>query len=306
VSDLETGLLLAEIALLLGGFAYATSSDLATREVPDGLWQILTAAGLVLGAVAVAPGGVIPTAIWLLVGLFALQHMFAWDSRLGEFGERHANLLEGLLYAAVLLLVVYAVVRLGVGESAVPYAAIALLATLLFARALFEVGVLYGGADAKALMVAGVLVPTFAAAPISPTSAVASVTALLPFAVNLLMDAALASIVIPIALAVRNGARHEFSLRQGFTGYSLPVGELPDRFVWVRDPRVDPARKDDEAMDTSESDRRRRVEIAEELRRKGIDRVWVSPQLPFLVLLTAGALLALLAGNLVLDLLAVL
>ncbi len=305
MSELETGLLLAGIALLLGGFAYATASDLRTREVADGLWQALTSAGLVLGAIAAAPGGGVPVAIWVLVGLFALQHMFAWDSHLGEFGKRYADLLEGILYAGVVVFVILAAWRLGIGSDAVPYSAIALLATLLFARALFQAGVLYGGADAKALMVAGILVPTFAAAPVSPTAAVATLTALLPFSVNLLMDAALASIAIPIALALRNIARHEFSFPRGFTGYSLPVAELPDRFVWVRDPAAGDVRPEEAEIESSEGDRRLRVRIAAKLQSQGIDRAWVTPQIPFLVLLTAGALLALLAGNLVLDLLAV-
>jgi hypothetical protein len=305
VSEVGTALLLVEVALLLGGLAYASVSDLRTREVADGLWQLLTVFGVVLGAVEVAPGGAWPVAIWLFVGLFALQHMFAWDRYLGERGQLLADVLEGILYAVVLLLVAYAVWRVGIGPATVPYAAVATLAAVVFARALFTVGVLYGGADAKALMVAAVLVPTFAFAPITPTAAVATLNGVLPFAVNLLMDAALASIAIPVALAIRNARRHEFSVRRGFTGYALPVAELPDRFVWVRDPRVGPSRRDEEASDTAESDRRRRIEIADELRRQGADRVWVTPQIPFVVLLLAGAILALLAGNLVVDLLAV-
>jgi prepilin signal peptidase PulO-like enzyme (type II secretory pathway) len=58
------------------------------------------------------------------------------------------------------------------------------------------------------------------------------------------------------------------------------------------------------AAETSEDDRRERVKAAQELEASGVTRVWVTPQIPFLVLMAAGAVVALLAGNLVLDLLA--
>jgi preflagellin peptidase FlaK len=304
VSDLETGLWIAAVAVLLAGFAYASASDLRTREVTDVLWQVMGLLGVFLGALALAPGGALPVALWSVVGLLALQHMFSWDERLGEFGDRYADLIEGASYAAGVVVIALAAVRYGIGPSTVPYAAIALLLTILFARGLFQLGVLYGGADAKAVMVSGILVPTFAFAPWSPTSRVAALTAVVPFSVNLLMDAALASLAIPIAIALTNAARHEFSLRRGFTGFTIPVDELPDRFVWVRDPTVGVAREEEADLETSEDDRRRREEVAAGLRSKGVARVWVTPQIPFLVLLTAGALVALLAGNLVLDLLA--
>jgi len=295
-------LLSVEIGALLAGFAYAGASDLRTREVPDLLWQALGAVGLLTGAFLVAPGGLLPVVLWLLVAALTLQHMFSWDLALGAGREGYADLLELIFYVITVAVVAAAALRDGIGASGVPYAVLACLATVLFARGLFEAGVLYGGGDAKALMTAGVLLPTFATPVLYHPAALAPVVGILPYSVDLLMDAAILSIGIPIVIAIRNVARGEFHDLRGFTGYLISVDELPHRFVWIRDPTYGSAREAEDEIETSEEDRQHRIRIAEELRAKGVARVWVTPQIPFVVLMALGALMALLAGNLALDL----
>jgi archaeal preflagellin peptidase FlaK len=290
------------VLVLLAGFAYAGFADLRDREVTDRLWQLMGGVGVVMGAAAVAPGGWIPVLLWVMVGLFTLQHLFPWDDLLGATVARYADPIEGVGYLAVILFVGVAVWRIGVGADQVPVPVLALLLTVLFARALFELGVLYGGADAKALMIAGVLVPVFAS-PLLPQSAeVATLLTVLPFSINLLMDAALISVAIPVGIGIRNALRGEFRFPRGFSGYMIPVRELPDSFVWLKDP-LSGGDDDTPTAETSEEDRQERLRVARELEAKGVDRVWVTPQIPFLVLMAAGSVAALLAGNLVLDLL---
>lgn len=290
------------VGFLVVGFAYAAVKDLRDREVTDVLWQVLGVVGALLGAVSVAPGGVVPLLVWVAVAALTLQHMFPWDRKLGPRDDRRADLLELGAYIAVIALVGVVLARDGLGPSGAPVTAVAVLASVVFARVLFEAGVLYGGADAKALMTAALLVPIFASPPLLPAPGPFNVLAILPFAVNLLVNAALLSLVVPIALAARNVARGEFSFPRGFTGYSIPVEELPRRFVWVRDDRAGDLREQEEAVETSEQDRELRRRLATKLTEQGVRRVWVTPQLPFLVLMAVGAFSALLAGNLVVDL----
>ena len=296
--------LAAGTAGLLFGFAYAALSDVRNREVSDTLWQVLGAVGFVLGLVAFAPGGLLPLVAWVAVAALTLEHMFSWDDRLGEHGAGYADLIELGAYLAVGLFVSIAAARWGVGASAVPYAVLAVLASVVFARVLFVAGVLYGGADAKALMIAGLLVPIFPMPLLLGGGYPFSVPSLLPFPVDLLMDAALFSVVVPLAVAVRNVGRGEFEFPRGFTGYSIAVRELPNRFVWVRDRAYPTAREEESEIETSDEDHEHRIKVAEVLTRRGVRRVWVTPQIPFLVLLAAGAVAALLAGNLVVDLIA--
>lgn len=289
-----------QVLLLLAGFGYAAVADLRTREVTDRLWQVLGVLGLIVGGFALAPGGALPIAAWIVVGGLTLQHLFPWDDALGPRTERYADLIEGIAYLAIILFLGGAAVHFGVGPTEVPVPVLAVLVTVLFARGLFELGVLYGGADAKALMIAGVLVPVFSAPLLPQTPAVANLLAVMPYPIDLLVDAALFSIAIPIAIGIRNVARGEFEFPRGFSGYMIPVRELPDQYVWLKDPMTAEGRAGDTA-ETSEDDRRERVRAAQELEAKGVERVWVTPQIPFLVVMAVGALAALLAGNLLLD-----
>ncbi len=292
-----------EIAVLVGGFTYAAASDLRTREVSDRVWQLMGVLGAVLGALAVAPGGLLPVVAWIVVAAFTLQHVVAWDAELGARWEASADLLEAGIYAAVIVGLVVAAVHWGISATGIPWPVVAVLVSVLFARGLFEAGVLYGGADAKALMIAALVLPIFASVLLPLPGSFGLVLSFLPFAVNLLMNAALLSIAIPIAIAARNLARREFRFPSGFTGYLLPVAEIPRRFVWLKDPLAAGATPRED-LETSEDDQRERERIAAELTSRGVQRVWVTPQIPFVVLMAAGAIVALLAGNLVLDLIA--
>lgn len=289
--------LAAQVVLLVGGFVYAAVADWREREVTDRLWQVLGVSGVVLGGVIIAPGGATALALWLVVGAFALEHMFPWS--LGARFERYEDLLDLAIYVVVILIVVGSIARVGVGPSAVPYAVVAVVASVVFARALFEAGILYGGADAKALMIAGVLIPLFPNPLLVPSPSSLTVTAIFPFSVNLLMDAALLSVAIPLGILVLNVSRGEIHGLRTFTGYRIPVRELPHRYVWLRDPMFGDARAEEDAIETTEQDRERREKIARELTERGVERVWVTPQIPYLVLLAAGAVAALLVGNLV-------
>ena len=302
--DLRDGVLAAEVVVLLVGFAYAALADWNSREVSDGLWQGMGVIGVALGFVGAAADGTIAIVMWLVLGAFVLQHLFPWDEWLGSFGESNADLLEAVIYAVVSAVVLAVAWKFGVGTSGVPVFVLASFATVLFARGLFELGVLYGGADAKALMIAGVVVPLFASPWLPVPPAASSALAVVPFSVSLLMDAALLSLAIPIGLAIRNGIRGEFEFPRGFSGYQLDVRELPKHFVWLKDPLL--AEEQDRDVETSEEDRQERERIARDLTARGVERVWVTPQIPFLVLMAAGAVAALLAGNLVLDLFAIL
>jgi archaeal preflagellin peptidase FlaK len=307
VLGLTEGIQAAQVVLLVGGLGYAAAADWRFREVTDRLWQVLGVLGFLLGAVVVGAGGTVPLALWGVAGALVLEHMFPWDEALGRRFERYADLLELVAYVAVFGVVVVATVRwVGLGDSAVPLSVIAVLATVVFARTLFETGVLYGGADAKALMVAGLLVPLFPSPAWGPSGVLVPVTSVVPFAVDLLMNAALFSLAVPLAIAIRNAKRGEFHGIRSFTGYLLPVDDLPKHYVWVRDPTFGDARNEERDIETSADDRRHRTEIARELSARGVRRVWVTPQIPYLVLMAAGAVAALVAGNLVVDLIAAL
>lgn len=296
-----TDLLAFRVVVLLGGLGLASYQDLKAREVSDGVWQAMGLLGAAVGFVVVW-GNPLGVVLWALVSIWALEHLFAWDAPLERYSERLPGWVELGMYIAILATIIACAVEFGVGESGVPIAVIGAAGAILLARGLFEVGVLYGGADAKALMMAGLLIPIDATPLWSPPVA-AVLLGYYPFALTVLIDAALFAIVVPVAIAIRNVSAHEFVFPRGFTGYTIPVEELPKRYVWIKDPMFSGGRSDDESEpQTTEEDQTLRQRQADELTKKGVTRVWVTPQLPFILWILAGTVAALVAGNLLFDL----
>lgn len=305
MTSLTTGAFDASLALLIVGFTYAAWTDWRSREVSDRVWQVLSIAGLFVGLFLLNSDGVLALGLWGLVSLFVLQHVVPWDEALPAAPEWVPGTLEIIAYLGVALTLLYVAYEDGLGPGGLPGPVAATYLSVLFARGLFEARVLYGGADAKALMVAGLLVP-LDASPLLPLPANATaVLGLYPFAVTLLMDAALCAVVVPIGLMLRNVAAGDFEFPRGFTGYQIEVRLLPDRFVWLRDPTFQRG-TEEEDVETSEEDRELRIRQRDQLLAQGVERVWVTPQLPFVVLLAVGAALAVAVGNLAFDVFAAL
>jgi hypothetical protein len=286
----------AAVGVLLVGLAVAAVVDLRTREVDDRLWLLLALVGGGLQAVVIAAGGVVPLLVWVLLVGFVVQHLVPWDDALADRYPSLPGALEVTAYAGVGAVLAVVGWRDGIGTSGLPVAAIAVYLTVLIARGLFEANLLYGGADAKAIMVAGAVVPFETMVPFAPHAAVA-ILGFYPFAITLLMNGAVAALAIPLALLVRNASQGDWNGLRTFTGYPLAVDELPNRFVWVTDPTF---RRDEDA-ETSEDDRRMRERVRDELKAKGVAAVWVTPQIPFVVLLAVGAVLGVVFGNILAD-----
>jgi len=292
--------------VLVAAFLYAAYRDVRSREVGDAVWLLAALAGAAIGAVELAPSGPVALGCWALTAAFVVEHLVPWDAPLEARSESLPGIIELAIYAGVGVTLLLVGLDRGVGGSGLPVAVLATFVSVLFARALFEFGVLYGGADAKAVMVAALVLPLDATPLLSLPASAVPILSIYPFAFTLLMDAAVFAIAIPLALAVRNVRAGTFEFPRGFTSYRLPVEELPHRFVWLRDPALSRDVEEEESIETSEEDRRMRERQAATLRERGVSTVWVTPQLPFVVLLAAGVVAGLVAGNLLFDLFALL
>jgi hypothetical protein len=292
----------AALGVLIGGFALAAYLDVRDREVDDRLWLVMALVAGALQAVVIGSGGALPLALWLLVLGFVVQHLVPWDEAFGEDRAHWAAAIELVAYLGVGATLGLFAARDSVGPNAVPVAALATYISVLLARALFEANLLYGGADAKAVMVTGAAVPYLTTVLVAPNGAASAVLSFYPFALTVLMNGALVAVVIPLALFVRNARVRAWNGWRTFSSYPLAVDELPNRYVWVTDPTF---RRDEDA-ETSEDDRKVRERVRDELKAKGVTMVWVTPQIPFIVLLAIGVVLGALFGNVLADLFAAL
>jgi preflagellin peptidase FlaK len=154
---------------------------------------------------------------------------------------------------------------------------------------------LYGGADAKALMVASLLAPFPVASP-----ADARLPAL-PLSLDAMVDGTLLLIALPILMALWNLARGRPRFPAAFLGVRMPLGKARGAYVWPMQ-RVG----DDGQVRWRYWQRIHGDDLAaayDRLAAAGITEVWVTPKLPFLVPVTVGWFLAGLAGNVALSLL---
>lgn len=279
-------------AILVGALGVAGYQDLKTREVPDQIWLILGIIGMAF-LVGSEYGSSWPAILLdTVAGLFALQHVIPWDKALGE-SHYATGVIEGGIYLSVCLLTV---VTFFLYRSAADLTFFAIVITVLIARGLFEVRLLYGGADAKAIMISAIVLPFWPQPLLGQYPASVTLTPLpwLPFPLSILIDGTLLTLAVPLWVLGRNIMDGYLSFPESVTLFEIPTSELPRKFVWLRRPALG----DNEDVETAEADLELRTAQAQTLTERGIDRVWVTPQLPMVLALAVGAVVALAFGNL--------
>lgn len=157
---------------------------------------------------------------------------------------------------------------------------------------LWWVGLIAGGADAKALMAIGVLVPF----PLALAEGVPPLSSVVPGAFAVLSNSLLLFLVIPLAFFVWNAAHGDLRLPQAFLGVKRRADTVARGHHWP--------------METVEADGTRRTrlfasrmsaseveETFERVQALGAERVWVSPKVPFMIPLLGGFVAAFLVGD---------
>jgi hypothetical protein len=155
--------------------------------------------------------------------------------------------------------------------------------------------IIHGGADAKCLIALAALFPWYVLGlpmHFGPfyeiLDNISAMGRIFPVSLSVLFNAAVITVVIMIIyLPIRNLARGEFSL-ESFLSYYLDVDELEGKHVWVV---VEKGGKNEKKDPTPK--------LIASLQKKRIERVKVSPKIPFILSITAGYLVQLFIGNMV-------
>ncbi len=288
-----------------GCLVVAATSDLRTRRVRDPLWIGLGTFGLVLlGAQLV--GARSPWTAWSLVGSAAILFyaVFLGKPLFDDTGF-HPRPVRILLFLAAAALF-FAPLGTGLsGAGGPPLAELASMPLMLVVYQLFyRVRLLHGGADTKGLIALTLLIPSYPeATPFPVLTADPRVESIVrvafPFSFVVWVDAAIVSLAVPIGLVLYNAVRRDRAFPQAFLGYRAPLDQLP-RHAWLMERITDggehvlvlfPKRGADPAAQVAR------------LRARGIKRAWVTPQIPFMVPLFVGFVLAFVTGNLLVGIL---
>lgn len=153
----------------------------------------------------------------------------------------------------------------------------------------YYTGLIAGGADAKALASLSLLAPL-------PLSAGWSqpLGSILPLVVTVLMNGLLVALAVPVLLTVWNLARRDIDSWRTVLGFRTRIDRVDLRVVWPLE-YVDEEGEHHRAytpggvpLDAYEPKR---------LLEQGVERVWVTPKIPFLVPLSIGFAGAVLLGD---------
>jgi preflagellin peptidase FlaK len=301
----------AAIRFAIGGafLVIAAASDVRTRRVTDRWWIVLGSIGLVLLAVQLDLGRADATTVALLGSAALLFYaIFFGTPMIDKDGFRFRPVRAGLFGVAGALFLLPAAIHGSPGES-LPRETLELYPMPLMVavyQVLYWARLLHGGADAKGLIALTLLVPAYPdASPFPLFTASPRIEALFravfPFTLVIWVDALVLFLAVPIGLFLGNAIRGDMAFPQAFLGYRARVDAFPP-FAWLME-KIDDRRQHVLVLfpkrgGNPEGDLAR-------LRAAGIDRVWVTPQIPFMVLLLGGFVLSFLAGNLLLAILRV-
>ncbi|HLE48181.1 MAG TPA: A24 family peptidase C-terminal domain-containing protein [Candidatus Thermoplasmatota archaeon] len=170
------------------------------------------------------------------------------------------------------------------------------------AYALWFFHLLAGGADAKALMALGVLLP----ARIEwdwVGRALPAWDSPMPGALVVLGNSLVLFSLAPLALLAYNLVRADLRFPTMFLGYTMPRERAAAEFVWIVD-RVDASGRRRQALFPSRTSDEDYVANLDRLRAAGVERVWVTPKIPFMLPLLFGFIAAFLLGDILFHLVA--
>lgn len=156
----------------------------------------------------------------------------------------------------------------------------------------FQLRLIFGGADAKAIMALAILVPLEPSIFEFPL-----LSSFMPFSWIILSNSVLLFLLIPVSLLIFNIARRNIKFPYCLLGYKLSVEKAKERFVWPLEKIVDGKRKF--SYMPKEFDVENDLETFE---KNGIMEIWVTPKIPFMIPLLAGFLCSFILGDLLFHL----
>lgn len=153
---------------------------------------------------------------------------------------------------------------------------------------LFQMRLIFGGADAKALMAIAILVPfepLIADFPIWKGS-------IMPFSWSIFSNSIIVFLFIPISFLIFNIAKRNIKFPYALLGYKMNIDKAREKFVWPLERIVDGKQKF--LYMPKEFDVENELN---ELEKHGIIEIWVTPKIPFMVPLLFGFIFAFIFGD---------
>jgi preflagellin peptidase FlaK len=282
---------ISRLAVAMAVLVAASYSDWRTRLASDLYWIVMGCVGLVLIACQVLIAG---ADIRYLLFLFPLGVVFFdifWERK--GIVEDGINLPPLLLYLAAVVVLVY--LAFSFWEETLFWQLLDIMFMFGLMILLYQIDIIKGGADAKALIALSLMFPIYPLIGGFPLIPIPNDLFMLvfPFSLLILFNAAIVSLVVPLGLLIYNLVRRDIKFPAMLLGYKVSMSEAETRFVWPME-RVENGTlkfvyfpKGDEEND----------KILHDLAALGVSRIWATPKIPFLIFITAGLIISALVGN---------
>lgn len=153
---------------------------------------------------------------------------------------------------------------------------------------LYQLRLIFGGADAKALMAIAILVP------IEPVINQLPIWkgGIMPFSWSIFSNSLVIFLVIPISIFLFNITKKDVKFPHAFLGYKMSIKKARERFIWPMEKIVDGKRKFfymPKDFDVTKE--------LNEFEKNNITDIWVTPKIPFMVPLLIGFIFAFIFGD---------
>jgi preflagellin peptidase FlaK len=153
---------------------------------------------------------------------------------------------------------------------------------------LFQLRIIFGGADAKALMAIAIL------APFEPSIAEFPIIkgAFMPFSWTIFQNSLIIFLFIPISLFILNIIKRNVKIPNAFLGYKMNIKIARKKFVWPLEKIIDGELKF--SYRPKKFDSKEEYDLFE---KKGIKEVWVTPMVPFMIPMLIGYIISFIFGD---------
>lgn len=151
----------------------------------------------------------------------------------------------------------------------------------------FQLRLIFGGADAKAIMAIAILVPFqpfFYGLPLffSP----------MPFSWVIFSNSIVIFLFVPLSLFVFNLIKRDIRFPHCFLGYQMSLKKAEEKFVWPLERIVDGHKRFSYVPHSFESD-----DVYQGFKDAGFKHVWVTPKVPFMIPLLVGFICSFIIGD---------
>jgi len=165
---------------------------------------------------------------------------------------------------------------------------------IIMVYVMFQLRLIFGGADAKALMALSILLPlpTLSWIPASLNLNLPLGETKLPYCWGVFINALLLFLFVPITLLIFNILKRDFKFPHCFIGYKMSLEKAKQKFVWPLEKIVDGKSKFvymPKEFDTEEE--------LKKFEQQNIKEIWVTPKIPFMIPLLAGFICAFIFGD---------